>query len=155
MKCIYNNSVVCTACIKCNGILVKMIKISHHMSYINDKLGAAWQNQQNDLCAQRRLRSAWASAQSDQSLCCPHEETLGPQLPIGRTAKTDQTGQMPRRIWVLVGAHVILLVLPYGSSNVLIQFAMIEELSHVTRKPVFGVCDQIRLKQVCSASETS
>ena len=30
------------------------------------------------LCAQRRLRSAWASAQSDQSLRCPHEERLGP-----------------------------------------------------------------------------
>ena len=30
------------------------------------------------LCAQRRLRSAWASAQSDQSLCCPHEESRGP-----------------------------------------------------------------------------
>ena len=30
------------------------------------------------VCAQRRLRSAWASAQSDQSLHCPHEETLGP-----------------------------------------------------------------------------
>ena len=29
------------------------------------------------LCTQQRLRSAWASAQSDQSLCCPHEETLG------------------------------------------------------------------------------
>ena len=28
------------------------------------------------LCAQRRLRSAWASAQSDQSLRCPH---LGPK----------------------------------------------------------------------------
>ena len=28
---------------------------------------AAWQNQQNDLCAQRRLRSAWAATQSDQS----------------------------------------------------------------------------------------
>ena len=27
----------------------------------------AWQNQQNDLRAQRRLRSAWASIQSDQS----------------------------------------------------------------------------------------
>ena len=40
------------------------------------------------LCAQRRLRSAWASAQSDQSLRCPHEENLGPQLPIKRTAKT-------------------------------------------------------------------
>ena len=30
------------------------------------------------LCAQRRLRSAWASAQSDQSLRCSHEESLGP-----------------------------------------------------------------------------
>ena len=25
-----------------------------------------------------KLRSAWASAQSDQSLRCPHEESLGP-----------------------------------------------------------------------------
>ena len=39
-------------------------------------------------CAHRRLRSAWASAQSNQSLRCPHEETLGPWLPIERTAKT-------------------------------------------------------------------
>ena len=30
-------------------------------------LVASWQNQQNDMCAQRRLRSAWASVQSDQS----------------------------------------------------------------------------------------
>ena len=36
---------------------------------------AARQNQQNHLCAQRRLRSAWASAQSDQNLRCLHEET--------------------------------------------------------------------------------
>ena len=38
----------------------------------------AWQNQQNDMCAQRRLRSAWAFVQSDQSLLCAHEESLGP-----------------------------------------------------------------------------
>ena len=31
---------------------------------------ASWQNQQNGMCAQRRLRSGWASAQSHQSLCC-------------------------------------------------------------------------------------
>ena len=49
---------------------------------------AAWQNQQNDLCAQRRLRSAWASAQSDQSQRCPPEAKLGPKLPTERTAKT-------------------------------------------------------------------
>ena len=32
----------------------------------------------NDICAQRRLRSAWASTQSDQSLRCLREESLGP-----------------------------------------------------------------------------
>ena len=32
------------------------------------KWAASWQNQQNDLCTQQRLGSAWASGQSDQSL---------------------------------------------------------------------------------------
>ena len=35
-------------------------------------LGKKW------VCAQQRLRSAWASAQSDQSLRRPHEESSGP-----------------------------------------------------------------------------
>ena len=58
------------------------------------------------LCAQRRLRSAWASAQSDQSLRCPHEESLS----IKHTAKTlirfapsedsDQPGHPPSLIRV-------------------------------------------------------
>ena len=39
------------------------------------KLSSSMTNQQNDLCGQRRLRSAWASAQSDQSLRCPHVRT--------------------------------------------------------------------------------
>ena len=51
------------------------------------KWAASRQNQQNGMCTQRRLRSAWASTQPDQSLHCPHEETLDPQLPIERTAK--------------------------------------------------------------------
>ena len=29
------------------------------------------------------------------------------------------------------------------------------QVSPVTRKPVFGVCDQLRLKPACSATETS
>ena len=40
------------------------------------------------MCAQRRLRSAWTSSQSDQSLRCPHEESLGLKLPSDRTSKT-------------------------------------------------------------------
>ena len=39
------------------------------------KWAASWQNQQHGMCAQQRLRSAWASAQSDQSLRCPLEES--------------------------------------------------------------------------------
>ena len=38
--------------------------------------------------------SVWAFALSDQSLRCPHEETLCPQLPTERIAKTDHTGRM-------------------------------------------------------------
>ena len=40
------------------------------------------------VCAKRTLRSAWASAQSDQRPRCPQEESLGPKLPIKRAAKT-------------------------------------------------------------------
>ena len=38
------------------------------------------------------------SAQSDQSLLCLYEETLGPKLSIGCTVKTDWTVQIARRI---------------------------------------------------------
>ena len=60
--------------------------------------------------------SGQPAAQSDQSLNCPLEESLGPQLPIECTAKTlDQTGPLPRLIWVFAGRTVILLVLSWGS----------------------------------------
>ena len=77
------------------------------------------------LCAQRRLRSAWASAQSDQSLRCSHEKSLCPQLPIERTAKTDQTGRMPRLIWVFAGRTLILLVLSCRGSLSVCMTAMV------------------------------
>ena len=38
------------------------------------------------------------------SLHCLPEEGLGPWLPKKHTAKTDQTGQMPRLIWVFIGS---------------------------------------------------
>ena len=40
------------------------------LSYWGKKWACALQNQQKDLCTQRRLRSVWASAQSDQGLRC-------------------------------------------------------------------------------------
>ena len=33
--------------------------------------------------------------------------------------------------------------------------AMLCQLSHIMRKPVFGVCNQLRLKGACSATGTS
>ena len=53
------------------------------------------------------------------SLRCPHEETFGPQLPIERTAKTDQTGRMPRLIWVFAGriGHIVGFVMRWPTCN--------------------------------------
>ena len=66
---------------------------------------APWQNQQNSMCTQQRLRSAWASTQSDQSLLSAWRK-LGFLATQWANRKTDQTGQMPRLIsviWVFAG----------------------------------------------------
>ena len=69
------------------------------------------------LCAQQRLRSAWASVQSDQSLHCSHEEVLGTWLPSEHTAKTlIRLGGCPGGYESLLGAKIILLVLSWGGS---------------------------------------
>ena len=60
-----------------NKINTKVEKYGKMICYDFAKWAASWQNQQNGMCAQRRIRSAWASAQSDQSLRCPHKESFG------------------------------------------------------------------------------
>ena len=56
-----------------NSALEVLSPIKPHCSTLKI-IAASWQNQQNDMCAQRRLRSDWGSAQSDQSLRCPSED---------------------------------------------------------------------------------
>ena len=63
------------------------------------------------LCAQRRLRSAWAFAQSDQSLRCAHWVAKDPSFLHADSEDSDQTGRMPRLIWVSAGLTLTLLVL--------------------------------------------
>ena len=78
---------------------------------------SAWQNLQKGMCAQRRLRSAWASTQSDQSVCCPHAENLDPQLPTERTAKTlIRLGGCPGWSESSLDANAILQVLTRAGS---------------------------------------
>ena len=76
------------------------------------------------LCTQRRLRSAWASTQSDQSLCCPHEESLGPYLPIERTVKTlIRLGGCPSWSESSLGTNASLLVLSQSGSDLSLRWA--------------------------------
>ena len=42
----------------------------------NNDLNRTWENIPSDMCAQRRLKSAFASAQSDQILRCTHEKNF-------------------------------------------------------------------------------
>ena len=46
-----------------SDVVLSTTKPSHCRKMLRIIWGASWQNQQNDLCAQRILRSAWASAQ--------------------------------------------------------------------------------------------
>ena len=82
------------------------IKInSSLLSYKIDKMSCLVTKPTKWLCAQRRLRSAWASAQSDQSLRCSHEESLIWSLAThwADSEDSDQTGRMPRLISVFAG----------------------------------------------------
>ena len=50
-------------------------------------------------CTQRRLRPAWASAQSDQSLrCALNGVAKDPSFLQAESEDSDQTGRMPRLI---------------------------------------------------------
>ena len=88
----------------------------------------------NWLCAQRRLRSTWASALSDQSLRCPHEESWSPRLPIKRTAKTlirlggclgwseSSLGAQSLCWFCHVAAHMSLLLCRFELGNIQVSF---------------------------------
>ena len=54
-------------------------------------LACARQNQYNDALPISLGIPGSASAQSDHSLRCLHEESFGPWIPFEQTAKTDQT----------------------------------------------------------------
>ena len=62
-----------------------------------------WQNKDNDMCAQRRLRSAWATAQSDHNLRCAWRNLVSLATHWAHSEDSDQAGRMPRLIWVFAG----------------------------------------------------
>ena len=69
------------------------------------------------MCAQRRLKSAWASAQSDQSLHCPLEERIL-SYPLSTQRRLIKLSRCPGWSETSLGAHAILLILSRGGSFV-------------------------------------
>ena len=67
------------------------------------------------LCAQRRLRSAWAFAQSDQSSLSAWRKLEFWATHSAHSKEWWDWG-MPRLIWIFAGLTVILLVLSRGGS---------------------------------------
>ena len=68
------------------------------------------------LCARQRLRSAWASAKFDQSSLYAQWVAKEPSFLHADSEDSDQTGWMPRLIWIFTGRAAILLVLSYRAS---------------------------------------
>ena len=71
------------------------------------------------LCAQRRLRSVWVSTQSDQSLRYVLN-AKDPSFLHADSQDSDQTGRMPRLIWVFAERTVTLLILSCRGSCLLL-----------------------------------
>ena len=63
------------------------------------------------VCTQRRLRSAWASAQSDQSLLSPWRKLGSLATHWAISEDSDEAGRTPRLIRVFNGCTATLLVL--------------------------------------------
>ena len=114
------------------------------------------------LCAQRRLRSAWASAQSDQSSLSAWRTVGSLATRWAHSEGSDQIGRMPRLIWVFVGRIATLLVLSWGGSyrNASLngRFIVVSDPNTwaATWENISSeVSDQVRLKLACSGTETS
>ena len=94
-----------TVCFYCQPIIRSSVPVKHCLFIVlllhESNLSRDMTKPTKWLCAQQRLRSAWASAQSDQSL----------QNSQAHSEDSDQTGRMPRLIWVFAGHTIILLVL--------------------------------------------
>ena len=72
----------------------------HSMELSQKKWASSWQNQQNGICAEQRLRSAWASARSDQSSLSAWRKLGSLAIHWAHSEDSDQTWRMPRLIWV-------------------------------------------------------
>ena len=59
-------------------------------------------------------------------------------------------------VWQEMASFSLLYILDFFLNSIIhCNCDFCEHLSHVMRKPVFGSCDQVRLKPACPATDTS
>ena len=96
---------------------ISLVKICEKLSQTNGDFSfniwaAAWQNQQNHMCPQQRLRLTCSSVQSDKSPCCVLNGKLRNQGFFMWLAKTQiRLGRCPGWSESLLGTQVISFVL--------------------------------------------
>ena len=99
-------------------------------SYIHNIVWAtSWQNQQNGMCTQRRLRSLFHPGWSESLLSAWRK--LGSLATCWMHSKDyDQTGRIPRLIEVITWCTIILLVLSWGGSYLSDAYILLVHLFH-------------------------
>ena len=100
--------------------------IFHSRSWYVIIWAISWQNQQNGMCAQRRLNPVWS-----ESLLCAQWVAKDPRFLNADSEDSDQTGRIPRLIWVFAGRTVIFLVLSWDGSFVIFSGRLLQISWHV------------------------
>ena len=134
-----NSKLMCTLVNTANGLSPKEQMI---------KWAATWQNQQNE-CAPSEVSDQLGHLPSlIRSSLCAHWIAKDPRFLQVDFEDSDQTGQMPRLIWVFAGRRVTLLVLSCHSLNgVVLQrmhtvcFPTTHSLYHNTAKTVLELTE--------------
>ena len=118
---------------------------------------AAWQNQQNNLCAQWRLKSAWAFAQSDQNLRCAFIGSQGPNVSSCRRRKVWSDCADTQADLRLRWTHRSFCLFSHAAAlNDGTDLTDSNKCKWVVRrKLVFGDGERVWLKPSCSATEAS
>ena len=118
------------------------------LGFLNEKVpveyiwAASWQNQQSGMCAQQRLRSAWASVQSDQSSLCAHWVAKDPSFLHADSEDSDQTGYTVTLLVLSLSYNHCGLDMPLDIAS---SVAIKKYLSRDMTKPTKWVCAQRRL----------
>ena len=107
---------------------------------------ASWQNQQNGICAQRSLRSAWASAQSDQVFAVRMKKAQVLNYPLSAQWRLIRLGGCQGWSESSLGTQMILLVLSrggsfYGNHCITSTITMMKKTEEESRSGVvFSIC---------------